>query len=40
MPVTKAKSGPRRSTLFVSGLRPQDTDAALASGADVICFDL
>jgi hypothetical protein len=31
---------PRRSVLFVSGLKLGDFDAAKASGADIVCIDL
>lgn len=33
-------SRPRRSVLFVSGLKLEDFDAAKASGADIVCIDL
>ena len=38
--MSQSNSRPRRSLLFVPGLRPDRFPKALAAGADIVCVDL
>ena len=40
MKVSQSDLRPRRSLLFVPGLRPDRFPKALAAGADIVCVDL